>query len=217
MASVKLFHVTEFAESMFQSPQAHRSALHPLVLMLLVAVWLAMVGHWPLWQTLLLRTEPGAIRPAMALAVAAHLFLAALIWLALLCWRRTFKLAATLLLVWAALGSCAMWLQSSTGQAVAVTPMALGKFLANPAQWARLLNWQCGVTLLVVAILPAIAVWRSRIRRIALSHNLILNAAMLLASYVVLSWLDGQFSHIMPSPMDPLAVFNAVTAGNPAP
>lgn len=217
MASVKLFRVTEFAESLFQSPQAHRSALHPLALMLLVALWLATVGHWPLWQTLLLRAEPGAVRPVMALAVASNLILGALIWLALLCWRRTSKLAATLLLVWAALGSCAMWLQSSTGQAVAVTPAALGKFLANPAHWARLLNWQCAATLLVVAVLPAMAVWRSRIRRISLSHNLLLNVAVLLAAYVLLTWLDGQFSHVTPSPMDPLAVVGAITASTSTP
>ena len=30
MAHVKLFRVTEFAESVFQSPLAHRTALHPL-------------------------------------------------------------------------------------------------------------------------------------------------------------------------------------------
>ncbi len=212
MASVKLFHVTEFAESLFQSPLAHRTALHPLVLLLLVALWLATAGHWPLWQTLLMHTEAGAVRPAMALAVFAHLFLGALIWLALTCWRWTFKPAITLLLVWAALGSCAMWLQSITGQAVAVTPSALGKFLANPAHWSRLFNWQCGAILLVVAVLPAILIWKVRIRRIALSHSLLMNAIVLVATYALLTWLEGQFSHVMPSPMDPLAVFGPWTS-----
>ena len=214
MASVKLFHVTEFAESMFQSPLAHRTALHPAVVMVLVALWLATAGHWPLWQTLVMHTDPGAVRPAMALAVAAHLFLGAMIWLGLFCWRWTFKPAVTLLLVWAAFGSCAMWLQSTVGQAVAITPAALGQFLANPAHWSRLFNWQSGATLLVVAVLPAFLIWKVRIRRISLSHNLIMNAIVLVATYALLTWLEGQFSHVIPSPMDPLAVFGPL-AGAP--
>lgn len=212
MASVKLFRVTEFAESLFQSPQAHRTAWHPLALMLLVALWLATVGHWPLWHTLLLRTEPGATGPLLATAVLAQLTLGSLVWLALSCWRWTFKPAMTLLLIWAVLGSCAMWLQIASGQAAAVTPAALAKFLANPAHWARLFNWQCGATLLVVAVLPAILIWKARIRRIALSHSLVINAVVLVAAYALLTWLDGQFSHVTPSPMDPLTVFGTLTA-----
>ena len=206
MASVKLFRVTEFAESLFQSPQAHRSAAHPLVVMLLVALWLATAGHWPLWHTLLLGTEPGTTRPLLATAVLTQLTLGSLFWLALSCWRWTFKPAMTMLLIWAALGSCAMWLQIASGQAVAVTPAALGQFLANPAHWSRLFNWQCGLTILVVALLPATLFWKVRIRRIPLPQSLVTNAVVLVVAYGLLAWLDGQFSHVMPSPMDPLSV-----------
>ena len=204
MASVKLFHVTEFAESLFQSPLAHRTALHPLVMLLLVALWLATAGHWPLWQTLLLGTEPGDTGLLLATAVLTQLTLGSLVWLALSCWRWTFKPAVTMLLIWAALGSCAMWLQIASGQAVAVTAAALAKFLANPAHWGRLFNWQCGVTVLVVALLPAILIWKARIRRLALSRSLLMNAVLLVVTYGLLIWLDGQFSHVLPSPLDPL-------------
>ena len=161
MASVKLFHVTEFAESLFQSPLAHRTALHPLVMLLLVALWLATAGHWPLWQTLLMHTEAGAVRPAMALAVFAHLFLGALIWLALTCWRWTFKPAITLLLVWAALGSCAMWLLRAAGEAMSVSPVGLMQFLLKSENWSRLLSLPCLLTLVAVFLIPALLIWRT--------------------------------------------------------
>ncbi len=210
MANVKLFRVTEFAESVFQSPLSHRTSLHPLWVMLGVAVWIGTVGHWPLWQTLLLG-EPGANHPALpvalAAAMAAQLALGALLWLALFGWRWSLKLAITLLLLWAALGSCAMWLQRAAGEAVALSPGDLLMFYLQADNWSRLQSWPCVATLVGVALIPAVLIWRGRIRRIPFVQRLFLIILLVVASWSLLAVLEGRYSHNLPSPLDPMAIF----------
>ncbi len=213
MANVKLFRVTEFAESVFQSPLAHRTSPHPFWVMLAVALWIGTVGHWPLWETML--TDSGAANPVMALVLATQITLGALLWLALFGWRWSLKPAIAVLLFWAALGSCAMWLQRSAGEAVALSPGDLLRFLTKSENWARLQSWQCVATLLVVALIPAILVWRGRIRRIPLLQRWAMVALLLVACYALLTALSGYFSHSLPSPMDPLSIWRAL-AGPPA-
>lgn len=201
MASVKLFRDTEFAGSVFQSPLANRTALHPLALMLLVALWLATVGHWPLWHTLLFRAEPGATGPLLAGATVTQLAVAALMWMSVSGWRWTFKTALTLLLLWAALGCSAMWAQSAAGEVVAMTAADLWRFLSNPAQWHKLASWPSLLSLMVVAVIPSILIWRGRLRRVPLGYQLLQNALVLIASLVIFVGLSGRFSHVMPSPL----------------
>lgn len=208
MADVKLFHVTEFAQSMLQSPQSHRSAIHPLWVTLLVALWIATVGHWPLWQTMVLQTEPGSIRPALTLLLAAQIGLGALFWLALTGWRWLFKTAITGLLIWTALGCCAMGLQLASGDAVAVSPSTMLRFVSQPVNWGRMLNGQCLLNVLLIAVVPATLIWRSRIRRIPVTSRIVMNAGLLLASYVLLRWSLGQAGHALPSPLDPMGAFH---------
>lgn len=208
MADVKLFHVTEFAQSMLQSPQSHRSAIHPLWVTLLVALWIATVGHWPLWQTMVFQTEPGSIRPALTLLLAAQIGLGALVWLALTGWRWLFKTAITGLLIWTALGCCAMGLQLASGDAVAVSPSTLLRFVSQPVNWGRMLNGQCLLNVLLIAVVPATLIWRSRIRRIPVTSRIVMNAGLLLASYVLLRWSLGQAGHALPSPLDPMGAFH---------
>lgn len=210
MADVKLFHVTEFAQSMLQSPQSHRSAIHPLWVTLLVALWIATVGHWPLWQTMLLQTEPGSIRSALTLLLAAQIGLGALFWLALTGWRWLYKPAFTLLLVWVALGCCAMGVQMASGEAVAISPGKLLEFVSQPVNWGRMLNLHCVLNVLVIAVLPATLIWRGRIRRIPATSRILMNVGLLLASYVLLRWSLGQAGHALPSPVDPMGALRSL-------
>lgn len=204
MADVKLFRVTEFAESLLQSPQSHRSAIHPLWVAMLVALWIATVGHWPLWQTMILQTEPGSARPALTVLLAAQIALGAVFWLALTGWRWLFKTAITLLLVWTAVGCCAMGLQLASGEALAVSPGTLLHFASQPVNWGRMLNGPCLLNFLVIAVVPAALIWRSRIRRIPSTSRFMMNAGLLLASYVLLRWSLGLAGHALPSPLDPM-------------
>ncbi len=211
MASVKLFHVTEFAESVFASPLAHRTSLHPLGLLLLVALWLATAGHWPLWQTLIGQARLGAASPAILLALGFELFLFSCFWLALVAWPGIlFRWGITVLLFWAALGCCLMWLQRESGEAVAVTAPMLRQFLIKKESWGRLLNWPCAITLLLVAVLPALLLWRKRIRRIPVMQRLLIVAIILIAVYACLAGVSGIFSHSLPSVLDPRVVLRLV-------
>lgn len=204
MANVKLFRVTEFAESVFQSPLSHRTALHPFWVMLLVALWVATVGHWPLWQTLLIQAKTGAASPALLAGVAASLAAVALGLLALTAWRWTFKWGIVLLLSWTALGACAMLLQQADGQALAVSPLGLLQFFIAPGNLARLGTLPCLLTLLVAAVLPAILILRGRIRRIPVGASLVMNTLVLIAVYLLLTRVGGIFSHSIPSVLDVL-------------
>lgn len=208
MADVKLFHVTEFAESMLQSPQSHRSAIHPFWVTLLVALWIATVGHWPLWQTIVFQTEPGSIRPSLTFLLAAQIGLGALFWLALTGWRWLFKTAITGLLIWTALGCCAMGLQLASGEAVAMSPSALLKFVSQPVNWGRLLNLPCLLTILAIAVVPATLIWRGHVRRVSATSRILMNAGLLVASYVLLRWSLGLAGHSLPSPLDPMGAFH---------
>jgi len=199
MAHVKLFRVTEFAESVFQSPLAHRTALHPLLVMLLVALWLASVGHWPLWQTLLLQARAGAASPALLAGLAVNLTATALGLLALTAWRWTFKWGIVLLLFWTALGACAMLLQRDAGQALAVSPLGLLQFLVAPGSLQRLGSLPCLLTLLIAALLPALLVVRGSIRRIPFGASVVTNAIVLVAVYAILTMASGVFGHSSPS------------------
>ena len=213
MTDVKLFHVTEFAESLLQSPQSHRSSIHPLWVSLLLALWIATVGHWPLWQAIVLQTEPGSVRATPTLLLAAQIGLGALFWLALAGWRWLYKPAFTLLLVWAALGCCAMGVQQASGEAMAISPGKLLEFISQPMNWGRMLNVPCVLSVLIVTALPATLIWRGRVRRIPATSRILMNAGLLLASYVLLRWSLGSAGHTLPSPLDPmgaLQLFNVL-------
>lgn len=213
MSDVKLFRVTEFAESVFQSPLAHRTAIHPFWVMLLVAVWVATAGHWPLWLTLIGQARSGAAAWSFLAVLLAKLTLSVLLLLGLTCWRWTAKPAIALLLLWAALGACVMALNRAAGEAVALSPQALFQFMVSLANWKRLLQLPCLLTLLLVWLVPTVLIWRGRLRRIPSPERFGINAVLLTASYGLLVSAGSLFSHAVPSPMDPLAVLQGFESG----
>jgi glucan phosphoethanolaminetransferase (alkaline phosphatase superfamily) len=170
------------------------------------ALWIATVGHWPLWHTLLLKNETGAVSLFMLLALASQLLLGALIWLAPFGWRWTLKLAITFVLLWTALGSSAMWLLHVAGEAISVSPVGLMQFLLKSDNWSHLLSLPCLITLIVVFLLPMLLLWRTPIRRIPMPASLVSNGVLLIAS-IALSILTGRLvGHVLPSPLDPSLV-----------
>ncbi len=195
--SLKLFRVTEFAESVFFTPESQRHAVHPATVVLLTGLWLASVGNlalWQsLWQTLLLTLPfamdaiPGQSGSVVTLIALPVLLLAVvLVPVTLICWRWTLKIGITLLLFAAALGTCVLWQQQQAGAAAAVTPALLTQLVFGPDRNpARFFNWECALTVLLVAVLPALLLWRVRVRRISFTRNLLVNALFLIATYSV--------------------------------
>jgi lipid A ethanolaminephosphotransferase len=190
--SLKLFRVTEFAESAFFSPQAQRGAVHPAVVALVASVWLASVGNMALWQTLSSGIaplpEPGSTKLLTGLALGVLAVAAMLVPVSLLCWRWTLKPGITLLLFAAALGTCLLWLQHRAGNPLAIGTDQVTQLLLGPQrQWSRFLNWECGMTLLLVALLPSLLLWRTPVRRIPPGQHVLMNAIFLIAAYALIT------------------------------
>ena len=203
--SLKLFRVTEFAESVFFTLESQRHAVHPATVLLLAALWLASVGNLALWQSLwptlflslprsltaLADADTGPAWPGVAGAarlagLAILVMAAALAPLALTGWRWTLKPGITLLLFAAAFGTCVLWQQQQTGEAAGVNTALLTQLVFGPNRnLGRFFNWECALTVLLVAVLPALLLWRIAVRRISFTRNLLTNAAFLIAAYAV--------------------------------
>lgn len=230
--SLKLFRVTEFAESVFFTPESQRHAVHPAAVVLLTGLWLASVGNlalWQsLWQTLLLALPfgmdalPGQTSSVVTLTALPVLLLAVvLVPVTLVCWRWTLKPGITLLLFAAALGTCVLWQQQQAGAAAGVTPALLAKLVLGPDRnLGRFFNWECALTVLLVAVLPALLLRRVAVRRISFTRNFLMNASFLIAIYAVWTGAtaikDPDFQEIVqthrldPSSINPVNVLSVV-------
>ena len=183
---LRLFHITEFAQSML-SPAAQRESHHPAMLLLLASLWLAVAGNFPLWRELArLPMDGGQLLwiglcfGLLTLAVLGTL-LSALNWPGLL------RIVITLLLWLSALNSVLLW---------AGHP-ALHLSL-QPAHWPPLLSqlraialWQLLLVFGLLALAPTLWLWQVRVRRVALLHRLPQNLLLLaiFAGLLALVWL----------------------------
>ncbi len=179
--SLQLFRVTEFAESVFFSPQAQRRSVHPAVILLGYALWLAIIGNLALWQSLKASGLATLFTAGLLITTATLMVLAAL------CWRGTLKLVITLLLFAAALGTCLVWFQQQP-----VDSATLARLVMGPQRgWGKFLNWESALTVLLVALLPAMVLWRVPVKRIAPARHLLMNALFLVAAYALYTGASG--------------------------
>ena len=194
--SLKLFRVTEFAESVLFTPEAQRNAVHPATIVVVTALWLASVGNlalWQsLWQTLVLSLPQGLDAglgqgsPASLLALPVLLLAVMLVPVTVVCWRWTLKPGITVLLFASAVGTCVLWQQQATGATAGVTPALLTQLMLGPDRTlGQFFNWECALTVLLVAVLPTVLLWRIAIRRISLARNILINAIFLIAFYSI--------------------------------
>ena len=66
--ALKLFRDTEFASSSLTSHKREELAMHPLGLVALASVWMAVLGNLTLWQTLLQLPSEGILQVCCAAA-----------------------------------------------------------------------------------------------------------------------------------------------------
>ena len=229
--SLKLFRVTEFAESVFFKPESQRNAVHPATVALLASLWLASVGNlalWQsLWQTLVLALPagmdalPGQSSTVSLIALPVVMLAVMLVPVTLVCWRWTLKLGITLLLFASALGTCILWQQQATGAASGVTTALLSQLVLGPDRnLGRFFNWQCALTVLLVAVLPALLLWRTRVRRMPFTRHILMNAILIIATYSIWTLAtalkDTDFQELMqkhrqdPSSINPVNTLVAV-------
>ncbi len=159
-------------------------ACNPLVLVVCVSLWLALVCNWPLWRALAALPEMASARGLVfiggaALAVAA--LLAAL--LTLFAWRRSIKWVASLLLLIAAAGAHFI---GSYG-IVIDTPMMVTVLQTDLREAGDLLGLRWALAMLLLAGVPMLALSLVPVRRLPWQAQLWRNALMAIGSL----WLAG--------------------------
>ncbi|MDH5709042.1 MAG: DUF1705 domain-containing protein [Hylemonella sp.] len=179
---LRLFHITEFAQSSMFTPAVQRESRHPFSLMLWISLWLATACNLPLWQRLWQIPELGLggfLWSATLLTLMMVLGLCAI--LSLFNWQHgLLRMLLTLLLLASALNTHLLL------QAGRFVDMAM---LRDPLQALRpFLGWPMLLPMFVLAILPSFWVWSTPLRRIRMSRRLSQNFYFLLA---VLTLLGG--------------------------
>ncbi len=155
--SLKLFRHTGFAQS-YLSPGETRFALHPGWAVVVLSAWVGFACNPWFWHSLANGSDQ-ARAALLGLAAAGQAgFL-----LSLFGWRRTFKAAASLLLLLAALLATGAWTQGIGLDAVVDSHRAA---LVLP-NWASFFGWQVPTLVASLAFLPMLWVWNAQLRRLA--------------------------------------------------
>lgn len=177
--TLKLFHVTEFAESAWVSPEAQREAIHPVMVVCLASLWLTLVCNLPLWREFShLSLGSGQIW-WLGLRLALLMLFALTALLSPVCWRRTLKPALALLLLLAAL-NVSLMLSQANFLDLSAGLEKLGAQLRAEA------SWQLAGLFVALGLLPALWLWRLPVRRIPLLANLLQNTLLFVLSCALL-------------------------------
>lgn len=172
---LRLFHVTEFAQSML-SPAEQREARHPAVLLLLASLWLALAGNLPLWRELArLPMDFGSLLwIGLCFGLLTTAVLGAL--LSLLNWPWLLKAVITLLLWLVALNSLLLW----AGHSHLRTTVQADMLQAVLTQLRALPLWQPLLVFGLLALVPSIWIWQLSLRRVALASRMPQNLLLML-------------------------------------
>jgi lipid A ethanolaminephosphotransferase len=157
--------------------------MRPLWLVVLASLWIATVCNVALWRELSrLPGLSGGQALTISIALALVIALATTALLSLLAWRWTLKPAITVFLLSAAFGAYFMM----TYGVVIDKTMMINTLQTDVRETRDLLNWHLLATVLVLAVLPLILVWRQKIIRTGAGRQVLANAATLTASCVLL-------------------------------
>lgn len=207
--AIRLFHLTEFADSAFLSPQAQREAMHPLLATVLASLWLVLATNLPLWF-FLMRGAPAADRPDwLGPTLAAQMVLALCAGLALLPWRRALKPVLIALLLLAALNTHLL-----LKHGVFLDGTALQRALG--ATWPEVrafVGWQLLATVLVLGVMPTFLLWRQPLRRRSFWQCLWQNAlCVAVCAGLLWVWQDPGTQQYMQAQRALLTPFNSLLA-----
>ncbi|MDQ3060206.1 MAG: phosphoethanolamine--lipid A transferase [Pseudomonadota bacterium] len=147
--------------------------MRPLWLVMLVSVWIATAGNIALWRTLAhLPGLSGGQAVILGVALGLVIALASAGLLSLLAWRWTLKPAITLFLVSAAFGAYFML----TYGVVIDKTMMVNALQTDGRETRDLLNWRLAATVLGLAVLPGVWVWRQKVSRPGLARQALNNS-----------------------------------------
>jgi glucan phosphoethanolaminetransferase (alkaline phosphatase superfamily) len=187
--SLRLFHITEFAQSML-SPAAQREARHPAFLLLLASLWLAAVGNFPLWRELARLPMDGGQLLWIGLCFGLLATGALGVLLSALNWPWLLRTVIIVLLWLSALNSVLLW-SGHDALRLSVQPAA---WQAVIAQVRAVPVWQSLLVFGLLALVPTLWLWQTRVRRVVLTHRLPQNLLLLVLfiGLLALVWLGGR-------------------------
>ena len=169
--SLKLFRSTGYSSILTAGET--RLPMHPGWMIFATSMWVGFVCNVALWRQL---RASGSSSLGHALAIGTFAAAACAFVLSVLGWRRTLKPTATLILFLAALAVCAAWERPAAEPSLLTMPSLGG-----------LLKWQAWATLGGLALLPAIWVGKTRLRRLPGNEQLSANMACIFAAATVLA------------------------------
>ena len=162
----------------------HSQGRNPLIIWLMVSLWTATMGNWALWRGLSRVGQMSSLGDyAFVLAFVLIITGALCLLGGLLAWQRSVKPVLTLLLISTALGMHFML----TYGVVIDTTMITNVLQTDPRETRDLLNLRMLVTLLIVAGIPCIWLWRQQVQRITVPQQIMRNIMFILASAVVIA------------------------------
>ncbi|WP_198026740.1 phosphoethanolamine transferase [Polaromonas glacialis] len=157
--------------------------MRPLWVVVLASFWIATICNVALWRALARLpdlTSGQAVTVSVALGLVIGLATAGL--LSLLAWRWTLKPVIMLFCVSAAFGAYFMMAYG----VVIDKAMMINTLQTDMRETRDLLNWRLLATVLVLAVLPCVLLWRQHIRLQSPTRQAVSNLAALLASCALL-------------------------------
>lgn len=170
--SLKLFRSTGFHSIL--TPGEARLALHPGWAVAIAAGWVGVACNVWFWHAVLGRGEGlmAAVAAALALTGASGFVLS------VLGWRRTFKAAATIVLLFGALLAGGVLTQDIPARLLADPALRLAMLMPT---WASLFQWQVPTLLVLLGGVPVLYLWNVQLRRLPGSAQFSTNLAGMVA------------------------------------
>ena len=150
-----------------------------ITLVVLSSVWLAVLGNLALWKTLIALpdlTGWHGVFFGIAFALMIGCVVAAV--LSLFAWRFTLKPVITLLLLLAAFATHYMLMYGI----VVDTPMLINVLQTDAREAGDQLSWRLLVTVVGLAVIPGIWLWRQSVVTLPLNKQLLRNLGLFVAS-----------------------------------
>lgn len=180
-----------------------RPAMPSWRLILVSSLWLAILGNVPLWKALYNLPEIQGWR-GLGVGVGMAFIIAGITasLLAMFNWRNLGKVSISLLLLLAAFATHYMLMYNI----VVDTPMLINVLQTDAHEASDQLSWQLFATVLLLAVVPMVWLWRQPIHRTAWPRQIWQNAVVfllgLLLSFGVLQAIFQDFSSLMRNHLD---------------
>jgi lipid A ethanolaminephosphotransferase len=166
--------------------QVEPRGINPLLPAGAASLWIAAFGNWPLWQELRRLPEMDTLHGAwFMVCFGVMLALLLLVLLALVAFPRSVKPATGLFLVSAALGAHF----TGTYGVVIDSTMLTNMLQTNVGEATDLLSWRLLFSLLLLAGVPMLAMWRLPMKRIGTASQLWRNLVVVSVSLVATALL----------------------------